>query len=215
MITNADAQTPNNTMPKRTSSIGMLLRVAPSTPGKEQRRGVVTCEYLDDLSIKIESDIVKRETEMSTSVSLPRSIAFLIPNSPNECEEGIHRFNRKQSMKRNNEYVERWSDSISVIRAVPRKHDSMPSFPCRSEKDDTSSSPRQIKPICKAVNNKAASCIATDREHSSQRPQCNFYHKTGPPVEIDCIDRLKGLLDNEDLTDFSLDHDDEFSDTSL
>lgn len=96
----------------------------------------------------------------------------------------------------------------------------MPSFPSRSEKVglDIDQSPLKLKPcfppplnLTKEEISIDAVFIANSRDRSSPRLICDLCQKAGPPVQIDCVDILKGL-EHEDLTDFSLD-DDDFSDS--
>lgn len=213
MTMNTDVLTSTNTM--RDGRIGLLLRVAPSTPGKERRRSVVTCSSLDELSTKIEEERFKRESNLGMSKSFSSSYPPVAHTLRNQCEENPCRMTRKPSMNRSNESLERWSDSIGIIGTGPRKYDSSPSFPSRSERTVyVESSTRQVKMFMpslssseEAIEVKGITFTATSQADYPSRPRYPVCKNSGPPINIDCVQPCKGL-EHEDLTDMSLDDDD-------
>ncbi len=202
---NVDHQTSNNMM--RDGRLGLFLRVAPSTPGKERRRKVVKCGSLEELSIKIEEESLKRQLKLSKSASFSSSHAPVTPNLLNRWEESPKSISRRPSMKRSNDSLERWSDSIGSVGTELKKSDSSPSFPSRSGKTavDTDSSPRNGKPCVPCL--KALENAIGGKGNALTRQKYRICKKSGPPINIDCAQPCEGCqdLEDEDLTEFTLD----------
>ncbi|GAX12970.1 hypothetical protein FisN_2HuN02 [Fistulifera solaris] len=214
MIKNSDMHNSISTL--REGRIGLRLRAAPSTPGKERRRRVVTSDSLDELSLDIDRDITRIKSKVNMSSSLPSAIAIVSPNSPNQCEEGLCRINRKASMKRSIDSAERWSDSFSDFGGGTRKHDSTPSLPSRGEKAALNSkSPLSRMKACippldltkEERNIKEVILKVVTRKTASRMSVCDHCQKFVPPIEIECVNKPKDL-DDEDLTVCSLEDDD-------